>query len=409
MRMKLSIDAKNSYNNNNTSDFLHVQGNKIVDSFGRPVRLTGIAWYGFELEDSCFEGLHIRKLEDILDTIADLGFNILRIPLSLQLVYKWKNGYSNYNLNVNYNINTNLYGKNNLDILDITIEYCKKIGLKIVLDMHRISCNSQSELWYSDIYSKQDFEECWKWLVLRYKEVDTIIGVDIFNEPHGWGFNKEGAKWDDSKDENNWRNVAETTANIVLSINPFLLVLVEGIEIYPKPGYGFDELDISNYYKYWWGGNLRGVKEHPIRNNISQIVYSPHEYGPLVSNQPWLDKGVNKKFLVDKVWEPNWLYIQKENIAPILIGEWGGEINDNEINNSWLYSLIELIDENELHHIFWCVNPTSTDTGGIFLDDWKTVNLRKYSIIKKTLWKNNDGKFIGLSHSVPLGKYGVTL
>jgi len=37
-------------------------------------------------------------------------------------------------------------------------------------------------------------------------------------------------------------------------------------------------------------------------------------------------------------------------------------------------------------------NPNSADTGGLMLEDWKTVDEEKYAIIEPTLWKK------GLDH-----------
>jgi len=66
--------------------------------------------------------------------------------------------------------------------------------------------------------------------------------------------------------------------------------------MYPKDGIWDDEtFDTSpwtgnnDYYGNWWGGNLRGVKDYPINlgKYQSQLVYSPHDYGPIVYEQDW--------------------------------------------------------------------------------------------------------------------------
>jgi len=55
-----------------------------------------------------------------------------------------------------------------------------------------------------------------------------------------------------------------------------------------------------------------------------------------------------------------------------------------------------LYSEKKLHHTFWAFNPNSADTGGLMLEDWKTVDEEKYAIIEPTLWKK------GLDHVIPL-------
>ena len=176
----------------------------------------------------------------------------------------------------------------------------------------------------------EDYEECWNWLAKHYKNDDTVIAMDIFNEPHGKAYRQEqAAKWDDSTDIDNWKYEAEKVGKEILEINPNLLIMVEGVETYPKEGFDYSTKDVNNYYGTWWGGNLRGVKDYPINIEIhpNQVVYSPHDYGPGVSMQPWFENGFTKESLFKEAWEPNWFYIQDKNIAPLLIGEWGGNMD----------------------------------------------------------------------------------
>ena len=98
-----------------------------------------------------------------------------------------------------------------------------------------------------------------------------------------------------------------------------LLFFIEGVEQYPKTekGYTYDTADIwqasadvSPWYGAWWGGNLRGVKDYPIdfgsKSRNSQIVYSPHDYGPSVYNQTWFDKDFTTQTLLDDYWYDTW-------------------------------------------------------------------------------------------------------
>lgn len=394
----------------NADDYLHVSGNRILDIYGNEVRLTGIAWFGFETSNKSYHGLWANKLENILDIVADNGFNLLRVPLCVELVNQWRQGVYPMPDSINTYVSPELEGVNSLQLMDKSIAYCKKIGLKVMFDMHRIVNSGQSNTWYSGDYTAEDFEKCWKWLAEHYKNDDTIIAMDIFNEPHGKTYHNEvAAKWDDSTDQNNWKYEAEKVGKAILEINPHLLIVVEGNEVYPKEGYTYEDKNVDQYYNTWWGGNLRGVLEHPIDlgDGQEQLVYSPHDYGPSVSQQPWFAKDFNKETLLNDVWRPNWFYIHENEIAPILIGEWGGKM-DNGDNEKWMNALAKLIYENKLHHIFWCLNPNSGDTGGILDYDFKTIDTEKLALVQPTLWKNeNSDKFIGLDHQVNLGKNGT--
>lgn len=410
--MVLSLMAPNSIvsaaENSSNDDYLHTNGNKIVDSSGNTVRMTGIAWFGFETQNNSFHGLWANTMDDILNKVADNGFNTLRVPLSVQLVNQWRQGTYPMPDSINDYVNPDLQNKNSLEILDMAIAKCKEKGIKVMLDMHRVVNTSQSNTWYTDSYSGNDYEECWKWLTNHYKNDDTVIAMDIFNEPHGKVYwNEVTAKWDDTADVSNWKYEAEKVGKEILDINPNLLIMVEGVETYPKEGFDYTTKDANNYYGTWWGGNLRGVEDQPvtIENHPNQVVYSPHDYGPSVSMQPWFQGGFTKASLMENAWEPNWFYIQKENIAPLLVGEWGGRM-DGADNQKWMQALADTIKENNMSHTFWCLNPDSGDTGGILLDDFKTVDTQKLALVQPTLWQAN-GKFIGLDHQVNLGKTGT--
>jgi len=55
-------------------------GSQILDASGRPVRIAGISWFGFETSDQIVHGLWNQDYHHILHTIKDSGFNTIRIP-----------------------------------------------------------------------------------------------------------------------------------------------------------------------------------------------------------------------------------------------------------------------------------------------------------------------------------------
>jgi Endoglucanase len=235
---------------------------------------------------------------------------------------------------------------------------------------------------------KKTYIDSLVWMADRYKNDDTIIAYDIKNEPHGKPNESPRAKWDNSNDADNWKYVAEKTAKAILQKNPNVLIMVEGIEIYPvdinKNG-DFSSKNNGDYYFNWWGGNLRGVKDYPVNLGKYQnkLVYSPHDYGPTVYNQPWFSGNYTYESLHKDCWDDNWMYIYDDNIAPLLIGEWGGYMK--EPNLKWMTCMRKLIVDNKLNHTFWCFNANSGDTGGLVLDDFKTWDEEKYKICKKRL------------------------
>lgn len=396
-----------------TDDWLSVKGNKIVDKNGKEVWLTGCNWFGYNTGTNTFDGLWACDLNTSIASIADHGFNLLRVPISSELIKNWSNG--NYpTANFNQATNSYLVGMNSLEIFDYVVGQCRANGLKIMIDIHCAKTDAMGHmkaLWTDGDISEKNYLDTLAWMAKRYKNDDTIIAFDLENEPHGKPNESPRAKWDNSKDSDNWKYIAEKAANSVLKQNPNVLVMVEGIEIYPidtKKNGNFSSTNSADYYFNWWGGNLRGVKDNPIDlgKHQNKLVYSPHDYGPAVYQQPWFKSGYNYNSLYKDCWHDNWFYIQEEGIAPLLIGEWGGFMT--EPNLTWMTHLRKFIKTNKINHTFWCFNANSGDTGGLVKDDFVTWDTEKYNFVKEVLWQEN-GKFIGLDHEIPLGKNGITL
>ncbi|MET9800016.1 cellulase family glycosylhydrolase [Streptomyces sp. NPDC006368] len=387
-------------------DWLHTKGNKIVDANGDEVWLTGTNWFGFNAGERVFHGLWSGNITDITKSMADRGINIVRVPISTQLLLEWKNGQATVPSGVNAYANPEIAGKTSLEVFDHWLALCKRYGIKVMLDVHSAEADNSGHVypvWWKGAITSEQFYTAWEWVTARYKNDDTLVAMDVKNEPHGTANTSPRAKWDGSTDQDNFKHVCETAGKRMLAINPHLLVLCEGIEIYPKAGVSWTSTTPTDYHSMWWGGNLRGVRDHPVDLGAQndQLVYSPHDYGPLVHLQPWFTGTWDRTTLERDVWDPNWLYLHKENKAPLLIGEWGGFL-DGGPNQKWMTALRDLIVEHRIHQTFWCLNPNSGDTGGLLLGDWKSWDEEKYALLKPALWQHG-GKFVSLDHEVPLG------
>ena len=119
--------------------YLHTNGNKIVDSTGATVRLTGINWFGMETDNKTFHGLwSSNPWRGQLDTMAWLGYNTLRVPV---LDDALKPGATATGINTY--INPDLVGLSPLQILDKVIDYAGSKGMRVILDRHRPTAAGQ--------------------------------------------------------------------------------------------------------------------------------------------------------------------------------------------------------------------------------------------------------------------------
>ncbi|MCA9692425.1 MAG: glycoside hydrolase family 5 protein [Myxococcales bacterium] len=332
-----------------TPGYLHTDGADIVDHQGNPVRLTGLNWFGFETDTFAPHGLWARPLPAVLDQIDNLGFNVLRVPISNQLLEDGvtPNG-------IDFGQNPGLMGMSGVELLDHFIAEAGARGLKVILDQHRPDAFAQSELWYTPQLSEDEWIADWEALTMRYLGDTTVIGADLHNEPHG------PATWGTGDPGTDWRMAAEKAGDAILAINPEWLIIVEGIEQH-------------NGNNYWWGGNLRGAAAAPVTLAVpNQLVYSPHEYPNSVYGQPWFNAPDYPQNLAG-LWHDTWGYLAEDGVAPVLIGEFGTHYQDPK-DLQWADALAQYILAHDLSFTFWCLNPNSGDTGGILLDDWQTVH-----------------------------------
>ncbi|MBQ8922089.1 MAG: cellulase family glycosylhydrolase [Oscillospiraceae bacterium] len=422
-------------------DWLHVEGDKIVDMNGNEVWLTGVNWFGYNVGSQVFDGVWSQNMHWCLELIADHGFNLLRVPMSTQILLQWKNREAEGPLvKVNTYENPELTEegieggtpKYSLDIWNQAVEWCKELGLKIMIDIHCATTASnghQLPLWYDSNYSEDDWIEALEWVAETYKNDDTILAIDLKNEPHGKPEEGSFAKWDDSSDANNWKRAAERGAEAVLKINPNMLIMVEGIECYPDFSRGADwstpSVDYAHYdepskiFGAWWGANFRGVRDYPIDEKYKkQLVYSPHDYGPEVWKQSWFyledtSKTFTRETLLDDYWRDTWAFIAEEHIAPLLMGEWGGWVDEEHDktgeNVHWLQEIRDYMIDMHIHHTFWCFNENSSDTGGLVYDNFGKWDDVKYEFIKDAIWQDENGVFISLDHQRPIGANGQSL
>lgn len=154
------------------------------------------------------------------------------------------------------------------------------------------------------------------------------------------------------------------------------------------------------------------MKDYPIdfgdAKKNAQIVYSPHDYGPSVYEQTWFKKEFDTQSLLDDYWYDTWAYINDKDIAPLLIGEWGGHMDGGK-NQQWMELLRDYMIDNHINHTFWCLNPNSGDTGGLLGYDFATWDEEKYGLFEPSLWQTSDGTYIGLDHAHKLGDSGMTV
>lgn len=357
---------------------LTTSGSQILRTSGEPVTIKAVNWFGFESANRIVHGLWADGYKAHIDRIAAMGFNALRIPFAGDTFTTTAPTGVNFTFagNTDFEVGTTGVARPAIECLDIIIAYAASKGLWIILDAHRRTVGSGAD--GNPVGVGQTLEQwiaTWETLATRYASNKAVVGADVYNEPYLLTWNA-------------WAALAEQAGNAIHLIAPKWLIIVEGVSVY-------------NSEAYWFGGQLRGVPDRPVQLNVqNRLVYSPHEYGQSVSEQPWLKSAANPDVLnwpanLQSIWHDAWGFISAQGIAPVLVGEFGGKFGydgaglvnqpNAQVERDWGENLAEYLAENGTSFAYWAYNPNSADTGGLVQDDWVTLQAGKLAILSPLL------------------------
>ena len=327
-----------------------------VYSSGQRLRLAGVNWFGLE---GTYLGLHgigwtspQRKLEDFVQQMHDLGFNAFRIPISPEA------------------LNPNSRGQDSrdpkpLDQLQRLLTEAANRGMYVLLDLHTCASSHASTdkpapgVGSCAFYSESAWTADLRTLANLSLKNANVVGIDLFNEPYG-------LSWDD------WRGMSERGGAEILKINPRTLIFVEGVA----------DRSTAGKFGAFWGENLTEAGAKMPNIPQSRLVFSPHAYGPSVADQSYFHDGAYPRNLAP-IWEEHFGYLRADGHA-VVMGEFGGTYEGSD--KSWQDAFVDYqINKGITSFFYWSMNPNSGDTKGLLLDDWRTVNQGKMTLLRRLL------------------------
>jgi endoglucanase len=313
---------------------LHTSGASIVDANGRPVHLDMVNWYGAESPDYVVGGLKYQPISEIISKIVSMGFNGVRLPWSNQL---WES-----NPAVPPSLvaaNPQFAGESARTVFEQVVRDLANAGLMVVLDDHNSNaewcCSSTdgNSLWYNADYPPSAWISDWKSMVAEFRNIPQVIGVDLRNEPRGT------ATWGGSP-ATNWQAAAELGGDAVQSVDPHLLVFVEGVN------YALD---------------LSGVASLPVTLDVpGHVVYEAHDYGFDFTGLTGYDDFVSQI-------QADWGYLVGK--VPLWVGEFGTcntsddcvSSTDTADNGVWFSAVTRYLGYHDLNWSYWPINGTQSD------------------------------------------------
>lgn len=345
-----------------------VSGRYIYNDAGAVVQLRGVNWFGFATTLNTAQGLWARNWKEMVQQMKDQGFNAVRLPICPATLRGVTPG------GIDYNKNPDLVGKTSLQVLDAVVAEFDRQGMYVLLNHDRPDCQNIPSLWYTATYSEAQWIADLRLLADRYKGVRNVIGIDLKNEPYG------NATWGSNNTSTDWNLATGRASSQVLGIAPHWLIFVEGLS---------GATSCTSGQPSFWGEDFGPMKCTPSAVPASRLVLSPHAYGPDVYVQNYHNAS-NFPANLAGIWEGLWGYAAAN--YPVVLGEFGGKYGQGDTRDkAYQDSLVSYLTSKGINSgFYWCWNPNSPDTGGILLDDWKTVRSDKITLLKR-LWAGNGG------------------
>ena len=138
----------------NNDDWLHAEGSRLYDSEGHEVWLTGANWFGFNCTENCAHGLYAADIDDFLENVSNHGINLIRMPISTELLVSWMDGkpldVSSVNagndppyfvVNPDFVLEDGKTLKNSMEIFDIIMQKMKKYASTLGASPEWVACS----------------------------------------------------------------------------------------------------------------------------------------------------------------------------------------------------------------------------------------------------------------------------
>jgi len=243
-----------------------------------------------------------------------------------------------------------------LDILDQIIESLASHGLMIILDNHVsdaswcCSGTDRNGLWYNSRYSEENWINDWKGMAKRYMQQNAVVGVDLRNELRPSCDFPDGCRtpvWGGGNSNIDWHKAAQLCGNAIHSVNPNLLIIVEGL------AYSSDQT---------------GVYTLPLVLSVpNKVVYEAHDYS-------WFHAPVKTFGELHQELGNKWGFIitQGKNFtAPVWVGEFGAcHSNLNCIKDNpgtagyWFEAFVNYLTIADIDWSWWALDGTQSSGAG---------------------------------------------
>ncbi|KAF7309439.1 Glycoside hydrolase [Mycena indigotica] len=386
---------------------LSTRGRYVVDANRNRFKLRGGNWHGAsgtyegsgDINDDANHhsgenahtmplGLQYVPIDKIIDSFVELGINTIRLQFSNAMIHD--------NTIVNDDwvaANPQFKGMTCLQVYDAVITTLTARGIAVIINNH-----TNTSIWCCGVDGNERWDESqsfatyaadWVFMVNRYKSNKRVVGADLYNEVRrdittdpNWG----------SGGDADWQQASQRVSDQILTANPDILIIVEGINWVGLPVDGFSH------------GRPTLIPVAQLSHTTlvpHKLVYSAHFYsytGPNHSGATGIGETSDPRYRdlsrndLFSVLQSSALYValtaSMHYTAPVWISEFGmeGRADSLDLDHAFWQNFVDYLVQTDVDYAFWpLVGYLDASTGAG--NGWALMNWEKLA---------GGGKRIGL-------------
>ncbi len=155
-----------------------------MNTRGERFKLAGINWYGAAEGLHVVGGLNVAPLAEIAGTVEAMGFTVVRLPFSNEMLRRAAVPAGA----IDFARNPTLRGRSPLEVLDAVVDALGAARVAVVLSNHATVGGADSPvngLWFhegSAAYTEEAWRGDWVTLAARYRAKPWVVGCDLRND-----------------------------------------------------------------------------------------------------------------------------------------------------------------------------------------------------------------------------------
>lgn len=362
---------------------LSTRGRYIVDATGNRFKLKSGNWHGAsgtwtgsgDVNDPAAHhageiayqtplGLDRASIDAVIDGLADLGLNSVRLPFSNAMIHDSRPV-------PDLAANPELRGLTPLQVYDRVVTRLTARGFAVILNNHtttsRWCCGLDGNERWNTAQTERQWQDDWLFMARRYAANKRVVGADLYNEVRRNVFDDPNWGWGNGTD---WQRASQQVADrIQTEANPDLLLIVEGINWTGLPVDGFPH------------GRPTLEPARTLSHTLvdsGKLVYAAHFYGYTGPNHSGATgagethdpryRDLSPQELRDVLYRQAFFVSAetgKHYTAPLWISEFGeGRNTTDPASRAWFENFVGHLAETDTDFAYWPAVGFHEDGGG---------------------------------------------